>query len=111
MSGKQFPFEIVSAEGTHGTEQVIGLNLPGITGRFGVLAGHEPAVFGVEPGPMLVRTTAGHRRSWLVSAGFLVVRPDKTSLIAERAENEESLDSAAADQLRRETERLVTALD
>ena len=69
--------------------------VPGMGGELGILPGHTPLISQLQTG--VLSYTQGSRTSQLhVSGGFLVVRDDHVSVLAEIAERPEEIDAAVA---------------
>jgi len=65
---------------------------PGREGSFGVLAHHAPMVTELGPGALKVTEADGQRRHFAVSAGFLEVRQDGVTVLADAAEAASEID-------------------
>lgn len=72
------------------------VNIPGLTGDFGVLPSHVPVLDCLKPGVVSVFTDTGESK-YFVSSGTVTVNGDSTvQIIAEEAVPVEDLDLAAA---------------
>jgi F-type H+-transporting ATPase subunit epsilon len=76
--------------------RVQGLVAPGVEGRFGVLARHAPMVAELGPGVFAVVDAEGQRRHFALSSGFLEVRRDGVTALADAAEAALEIDPGRA---------------
>ena len=86
-----FHFDLVSPEKIAFSGEVDQVDIPGIEGDFGVLAGHAPIVAGVRPG--IVTIFAGGGRQQIIVLGGVAEMSDKgLTVLAEVATSIEELD-------------------
>ncbi|MCX7915245.1 MAG: ATP synthase F1 subunit epsilon [Verrucomicrobiae bacterium] len=78
---------------------------PGQEGLFEVLAGHAPYVFALKPGVLHVRLPDDRNQYMAVGGGFLVVQPDRTSVLTRSAELPEEIDVPRAQRARERAEK------
>jgi F-type H+-transporting ATPase subunit epsilon len=98
--------EIVTPERALVTEQVDEVQLPGSEGYFGVLPGHTPLLATLQVGEMWYRI--GQEKHYLAIAfGFVEVRPDRVTVLAQIAERAQDIDVARADAAKRRAEERV----
>jgi F-type H+-transporting ATPase subunit epsilon len=88
-----FHFDLVSPERLVFAGDVDQVDVPGVEGEFGVLAGHAPYVATLKPG-VLVIVTGAERRRIVVSGGLAEVNPDGLTILAETATDVDRLDPA-----------------
>ena len=89
-----FQVSLVSPEKLLFSGQVDQVDLPGVEGDFGVLAGHAPVVAMLRPG--LVTAIAGNIRDrFVVFGGLAEFSQDDLTILAESATSVEDLDLAA----------------
>lgn len=89
-----FQVSLVSPEKLLFSGQVDQVDLPGVEGDFGVLAGHAPVVAMLRPG--LVTAIAGSIRDrFVVFGGLAEFSQDDLTILAESATSVEDLDLAA----------------
>ena len=99
-------FEIVTAERVIYSDEVDVVIAPGIEGELGILPHHAPLMTMLQPGSLRVRKGT-EEIEIVVSGGFLEVRPDKVTVLADTAEHAEEIDvERAAAAKRRAEERL-----
>ncbi|MBI4307702.1 MAG: F0F1 ATP synthase subunit epsilon [Chloroflexi bacterium] len=96
-------FEIVTAERIVYQDDVDVVVAPGIEGELGVLPRHTPLLTVLQPGEIRLRKK-GEEISLTVTGGFLEVRPDKVTILADAAERTEEIDAARADAAKRRAE-------
>ncbi|MEK6375698.1 MAG: ATP synthase F1 subunit epsilon [Acidobacteriota bacterium] len=83
--------------------------LPGYDGELGILPGHTPLLAMLKIGQMRYRNGATVERL-VISWGFAEVLPDRVIVMAETARLPAEIDSAAAEQTRREAEKELADL-
>ena len=98
--------EIVTAERKVLEDDVDMVIAPGIEGQLGILPRHAPLLTALQPGE--IRLKKGSEETALtVSGGFLEVRPDRVTVLADAAERVEEIDIARAEEaMRRAQERI-----
>jgi F-type H+-transporting ATPase subunit epsilon len=82
---------------------------PGADGSFGVLPGHTPFLSVMEPGE-LVYTAAGTDHRYFVGGGFVEVKEDRVTVLAESAERVEEIDVDRATLALAEAQERLTKL-
>jgi F-type H+-transporting ATPase subunit epsilon len=88
-----FHFDLVSPERLVFAGDVDQVDVPGVEGEFGVLAGHAPYVATLKPGVLVIFTGAEQRRI-VVSGGLAEVNPEGLTILAEMATDIDQLDPA-----------------
>jgi F-type H+-transporting ATPase subunit epsilon len=102
-----FHFDLVSPEKLAFSGEVDQVDIPGVEGDFGVLAGHAPVIAAVRPGILTV-ITGGTREKIIVLGGLAEVSDSGLTVLAEVATSLEELDRAAfADQISNMEEKLA----
>ena len=89
-----FHFDLVSPEKLAFSGEVDQVDVPGIEGDFGVLAGHAPVVAVVRPG-ILTIITGATRQKVIVLGGLAEVSENGLTVLADVATSIEELDRAA----------------
>jgi F-type H+-transporting ATPase subunit epsilon len=84
-------FELVSPEKLVFSGDVNQVDVPGAEGDFGVLEGHAPTVATLRPGILTVHTAGGQRRI-VVLGGFAEVSAAGLTVLAELAEDADTID-------------------
>jgi len=97
--------EIVTAErlvySEEGVDEVVA---PGIEGEFAVLPMHAPLLTMIKPGLMRI-IKSGNETEMAITGGFLEVRGDRVTVLADAAERAEEIDVSRAEEARRKAER------
>lgn len=88
-----FHFDLVSPEKLAFSGEVDQVDIPGIEGDFGVLAGHAPVVAAIRPG-ILVVTTGGRHEKIIVLGGLAEVSEKGLTVLADVATSLAELDRA-----------------
>jgi F-type H+-transporting ATPase subunit epsilon len=88
-----FHFNLVSPEKLAFSGQVDQVDVPGVEGDFGVLAGHAPVVAAIRPGILTV-TTGGEHQKIIVLGGLAEVSESGLTVLADVATSIEELDRA-----------------
>ena len=102
-----FHFDLVSPEKLAFSGEVDQVDVPGIEGDFGVLAGHAPVVAAVRPGILTVRS--GSTQEKIIVLGGLAEVSDKgLTVLADVATSMQDVDKAAfADKIAGMEEKLA----
>jgi F-type H+-transporting ATPase subunit epsilon len=86
-----------------GVDEVI---VPGIQGELTVLPHHAPLLTMIKPG--ILRLTKGSDETDVaITGGFLEVRDDRVTILADAAERAEEIDTVRAEEARRSAERTL----
>jgi F-type H+-transporting ATPase subunit epsilon len=88
-----FHFDLVSPEKLAFSGEVDQVDVPGIEGDFGVLAGHAPVVAAVRPG-ILTIISGGTRQKMIVLGGLAEVSEKGLTVLADVATSIQELDRA-----------------
>ena len=95
--------KVVSVERLLVNEQVDEVEIPGITGYFGVLPGHTPLLASLNAGELWYRQ--GSNITYLaVAFGFAEVQPDGVTILTRIAEKGMDIDVARAEAAKRRAE-------
>ena len=89
-----FHFDLVSPEKLAFSGQVDQVDVPGVEGDFGVLAGHAPVVATIRPGILTV-TTGGAHQKIIVLGGLAEVSDKGLTVLADVATSMQDVDKAA----------------
>ena len=95
MIDKRYKLEIVTPDKKAYSEQVEFSVFPGTDGELGILADHAPLLSRLGPGVVRV-TRNGTVEYFAIAGGFLEVRNNDVSVIAETAEAPLDIDKAVA---------------
>ena len=88
-----FHFDLVSPEKLAFSGEVDQVDIPGVEGDFGVLAGHAPDVAAIRPGILTV-TTGGRHEKIIVLGGLAEVSEKGLTVLADVATSLDELDRA-----------------
>ena len=88
-----FHFDLVSPEKLAFSGDVDQVDIPGVEGDFGVLAGHAPVVAAIRPGILTV-TSGGTYQKIIVLGGLAEVSDKGLTVLADVATSLEELDRA-----------------
>jgi F-type H+-transporting ATPase subunit epsilon len=99
--------EIVTPDRALASEEVDEVQLPGAEGYFGVLPGHTPLLASLQVGELWYRI-GSEKRYLAVAFGFVEVRPDMVTVLAQVAERAEDIDIERAEAARKRAEERVS---
>jgi F-type H+-transporting ATPase subunit epsilon len=88
-----FHFDLVSPEKLAFSGDVDQVDIPGVEGDFGVLAGHAPVVAAIRPGILTV-VTGGSKQKIIVLGGIAEVSDKGLTVLADVATSLDELDRA-----------------
>ena len=88
-----FHFDLVSPEKLAFSGEVDQVDIPGVEGDFGVLAGHAPVIAAIRPGILTV-TAGGKHEKIIVSGGLAEVSEKGLTVLADIATSIDELDRA-----------------
>ena len=103
---KKLHVDIVTVEGRRFKGDADFVVAPGADGELGILPRHIPLLTPLKPGVVKVRNE-NEEQFFFVSGGFLEVRPDQVTVLADSAERAEDIDEARAEEARRRAARLL----
>lgn len=99
--------EIVTAErvvfSDEGVSEVV---VPGVEGELTVLPQHAPLMTMVQPGVMQIKH-GGEEIDMAITGGFLEVRDDRVTILADAAERAEDIDEVRAEEARRRAQHAL----
>ena len=103
--------DVVTAERSvlseEGVDEIV---VPGIEGELTVLPMHAPLLTMIKPGLMRIKR-GNDETEFAITGGFLEVREDKVTILADTAERAEEIDVAAAEEARRRAEQQLAQRD
>lgn len=105
----QLQLEVVTPERRVLSEAVDSVTIPGLGGELGILPGHTPLISQLQTG-VLSYTVGGKTLQLHVSGGFVEIKDDVVSVLAEIAERPEEIDVARARLSREHTEKQLSGL-
>jgi F-type H+-transporting ATPase subunit epsilon len=80
---------------------------PGSEGQLGILPKHAPLMTILTPGEVIVKREGQEDLYFVVSGGWMEVRPDKVTILARTAELPEEIDVDRAEAARARAEQLL----
>lgn len=99
--------DVVTAErvvySEDGVDEVVA---PGIAGELAVLPMHAPLLTMIKPGVMRI-LKGGEEIEMAITGGFLEVRQDRITILADAAERAEEIDVVRAEEARRRAQRIL----
>ncbi|MCL5951514.1 MAG: F0F1 ATP synthase subunit epsilon [Chloroflexi bacterium] len=98
--------DIVTVERLVVSEQVDYVSAPGIDGVIGILPEHAPLLTALNVGELRYKKE-GEERSFAIGGGFMEVRPDHVTVLADTAERAEEIDEMRAEQARERAQQVL----
>ncbi len=98
--------DIVTLERVVVSEDVDYVSAPGIDGILGILPRHEPLLTTLTIGELRYKK-GDQESSFAIGGGFMEVRPDHVTVLADTAEQAEEIDAARAEAARKRAEELL----
>ena len=80
---------------------------PGTEGMLGILPHHAPLMTALKPGELVIKRRGQPDQLFAIGGGFMEVRPDKVTILADSAEHASEIDVARAEEARRRAEELL----
>jgi F-type H+-transporting ATPase subunit epsilon len=108
VMAQQLELEVITPERRVLAESVAMVTVPGLGGELGILPGHTPLISQLQTG-VLSYQQDGKTYQLHVSGGFLEVRDDHVSVLAEVAERPEEIDAARARLAREHVEKQLSS--
>src|SRR5918994_190034 len=105
---QQLQLDVVTPERRVLFEAVDTTTIPGLNGELGIFPGHTPLISQLKTG-VLSYSKEGRTSQLHVSGGFVEVRDDHVSVLAEIAERPEEIDAARARMSRERLEKQLNA--
>ena len=88
--------EVVTAERMIFADQVSEVLAPGVWGQVGILPKHAPLITSLSMGELVIRKDGDEDVLIAIHGGFMEVREDKVTILADSAERAEEIDIARA---------------
>ncbi len=98
--------DIVTIERVIVSEDVDYVSAPGIDGVIGILPRHEPLLTALSIGELHYRK-GSEESSFAIGGGFMEVRPDKVTVLADVAESADEIDESRAEAARKRAQELM----
>ena len=103
--------DVVSVERIVFSDSVDMVLAPGVDGVLGILPHHAPLLTTLVPGEITIRKAGQEDVFMAIGGGFIEVRPDRVTILADSAERAEEIDIERAEAARRRAEeRLRTGV-
>ncbi|HEX9897249.1 MAG TPA: F0F1 ATP synthase subunit epsilon [Dehalococcoidales bacterium] len=99
--------DVVTAERLVYSDEVDIVVAPGIEGELAILPHHAPLMTMLHPGELRARKGVDEY-SLVITGGFLEVRPDRVTVLADAAERAEEIDIARAEAAKKRAEERLT---
>lgn len=106
-----FQCDIVSAEKSIFSGEVVFMVVAGNMGELGIAPGHAPLLTDLLPGPVRLDFEDGSEEVFYVSGGFLEVQPKAVTLLADTAARAHDVDEAAARKALEDAQRAIANQD
>lgn len=98
--------DIVTVERVVLSEDVEYVSAPGIDGVVGILPRHEPLLTALNVGELHYKKD-NQEHSFAIGGGFMEVRPDKVTVLADVAESADEIDEQRAEEARKRAQELM----
>jgi F-type H+-transporting ATPase subunit epsilon len=98
--------DIVTAERLVLSQDVDYVSAPGIDGIVGILPRHTPLLTALTIGELRYKKD-GEEFTFAIGGGFMEVRPDKVTVLADAAEHADEIDEMRAEQARKRAQELL----
>ena len=92
--------EVVTAERMIFADQVNEVLAPGVWGQVGILPKHAPLITSLSMGELVIRKDGDEDVLIAIHGGFMEVREDIVTVLADTAERAEEIDTARAEEAR-----------
>lgn len=99
--------DIVTIERLVVSEEVDYVSAPALDGIMGILPKHEPLLTALGIGELRYKK-GSQEFSYAIGGGFMEVRPDKITVLADAAESADEIDEQRAEQARKRAQELMT---
>jgi F-type H+-transporting ATPase subunit epsilon len=101
--------DVVSVERIVFSDSVDMVLAPGVEGMLGILPRHAPLMTALVPGEVTIRKAGQEDVFIAVGGGFMEVRPDRVTILADSAERADEIDMERAEAARRRAEERLHA--
>jgi F-type H+-transporting ATPase subunit epsilon len=98
--------DIVTAERVVLSEDVEYISAPGVDGILGILPRHQPLLTALTVGELHYKK-GGQEFNFAIGGGFMEVRPDKVTVLADSAEHVDEIDEQRAEQSRQRAQQIL----
>jgi F-type H+-transporting ATPase subunit epsilon len=80
---------------------------PGVQGELGILPHHAPLMTALSVGVLVIKKAGQEDVLMAIGGGFMEVRPDRVTILADSAERAEEIDVKRAEEARQRSEQLL----
>ncbi len=101
--------EVVSVERVVFDDDVDMVVAPGDDGMLGILPHHAPLMTALKVGELVIKRAGQEDEVIAIGGGFMEVRPDRVTVLADSAERAEEIDVARAEAARQRAEERLKA--
>lgn len=98
---------VITAENTIYHSNIVALSAPTVTGEVGILKGHRPLIAKLDIGGLRITEEDQTEKVIFVAGGFLEVSNDKISVLADTAENLESIGLEQATEAHKKAQEML----
>jgi F-type H+-transporting ATPase subunit epsilon len=98
--------EIISQDRIVFEGEVDKISLPGVDGVAGILPKHTPLLMVLKFG-IITLTASGREQYFTVAGGFAEVKPNRTTILADAAENVNEINVKRAEEARKRAEKML----
>jgi|SRR5579883_194422 len=109
MFDNPFTFELITPNRTLFSGEVRSVTVPGVMGNFQVLRSHAPLLTSLEIGKIQLRDKNDAKHDYATSGGFVEVKNNVCTLIAETAEPVDAIDLERAKRAKERAEQRLKA--
>jgi F-type H+-transporting ATPase subunit epsilon len=99
--------EVVTAEREIYSEMVSEVLAPGVWGQLGILPKHAPLMTSLTEGELIIRREGCEDELIAIHGGFMEVRENKVTVLADTAERAEEIDVSRAEEARARAQALL----
>ncbi|MFN8498816.1 MAG: F0F1 ATP synthase subunit epsilon [Anaerolineae bacterium] len=99
--------DVVSVERTVYSDEVDTVIAPGIEGEMAIKPRHASLMTGLNYGQLVIKKTGLPDEIIAIGGGFMEVRPDRVTVLADSAERSEDIDIAEAEAARKRAQELL----
>jgi F-type H+-transporting ATPase subunit epsilon len=97
--------DVVSVERIVFSDDVDMVIAPGIEGQLGILPHHAPLMTFLAVGELIIRKAGQEDVHMVIGGGFMEVRPDRVTILADKAERAEEIDLDRAEAARQRAQQ------
>ena len=108
MTQKTMQLDIVSAQASIYSGQVISLVAMGKSGELGIYPGHMALLTALKPGQVVATQEDGQEQVFYISGGMLEVQPGELTVLADTALRAHDIDEAAAQAVKTAAEQTLS---